>query len=115
MTDDSAAHLADVLSQENEALARIDYAAAVALVPAKEAALMALVQGPPPPLGQLRRLTELATVNQCLLERAIAVQTDVVRMVAKACAASRATPHYNRTGAASPCPRIEAFALSARV
>ena len=119
MTDDPATHLAtqlaDVLSQENEALARVDYTAAVALVPAKEAALMALTQGPAPSPAQLRRLTELATVNRGLLERAIAVQTDVVRMVARACAASRATTHYNRTGAASPCPRIEAFALSARV
>ena len=119
MTNDPAAHLAthlaDVLSQENEALTRVDYAAAVALVPAKEAALTALAQGSAPPPAQLRHLTELANVNRDLLERAIAVQTDVVRMVARACAASRATTHYNRTGAASPCPRIEAFALSARV
>ena len=123
MTDDPAAplatrlatRLADVLSDENEALARVAYAAAAALVPAKEAALTALAQGPAPPAAQLQRLTELANVNRDLLERAIAVQTDIVRMVARACAASTATTHYSRAGATSPRPRTEAFALSARV
>lgn len=115
MTDHPAAQLASVLADENEALIRVDYAAAVALVPAKEAALTALAQGPAPSPAQLRRLNELANVNRGLLERAIAVQTDVVRMVARACASSAATTLYNRTGAASLRQQTEAFALSARV
>ncbi len=115
MTDDPAIRLAEVLSQENEALARVDYSAAVALVPAKEAALTALAQGTPPPPAQLRRLSELANANRDLLERAIAVQTDVVRMVTRACAASTTMAHYDRNGAASPRSRTEAFAFSARV
>jgi hypothetical protein len=115
MTDDPAARLADVLSRENEALARVDYLAAVALVPAKEAALTAMGQGPAPPPAQLRRLTELADANRDLLERAIAVQTEVIRMVARACAASTTMTHYNRSGAASPLSRTEAFAIFARV
>ena len=49
MSDDplqAAQRLADLLAQENEALKRLDFPAAVALVPAKEAALAELTKPP---------------------------------------------------------------------
>ncbi len=115
MTDNPASRLADVLSRENEALIRVDYPAAVALAAGKEAALAALAEGPTPSPEQLRRLAELANTNRDLLERAIIVQTNVVRIVARACAAPAAEAHYNRNGATSPRPRAGAYALSAHV
>ena len=84
---EAAHHLADILKRENQALKRVDYAAAVALVPAKEAALAALTRHrnvPPELTGIGRQLSDLAGENKTLLERAIVVQTRIVRIVANA-------------------------------
>lgn len=121
----AARHLVEVLEQENDALTRSDFAAAVALVPSKEAALLDLTQHQPVPgnpgsdvrapmaaLGQ--RLTDLAAENQRLLERAIIVQTRIVQIIARAAAPPPALAEYSnhRTKAASQ--RIGALALSTR-
>jgi hypothetical protein len=116
-----AAHrLAELLAQENEALKRHDYAAAVAFVPAKEAALAELTKQPrvstlQPPLAALARLLEtLATENQALLERAITVQTRIVRIVARACAPPQATARYASPRGRAPSHHTAALALSTR-
>jgi hypothetical protein len=112
---DAAQHLADLLTQENEALKRMDFPTAVALVPAKEVALAELTKQPvpnamPPPLAALgRRLGGLATENQALLERAIAVQTRIVRIVARA---ATPPPAVTRYGGRAPSNRAAALALS---
>jgi hypothetical protein len=115
--------LAGVLEQENEALKRLDFPAAVALLPAKEAALTELAKSP---VGSLRqtslalRISALAVENQGLLERAIAVQTRIVRIVARAYAPPPATTPYNGRGnrqgygARAPAPRADALAVSTR-
>jgi hypothetical protein len=92
---DAANRLADVLALENAALKRMDFASAVALVPVKEAALADLARDPPRPSATApspafvalgRRLEGLAEENRVLLERAVEVQTHVVRIVARAIA-----------------------------
>ncbi len=113
--------LANVLTQENDALKRLDFAAAVALVSAKEAALADFANQPkmaaiPPPLAALgNRLGRLATENQVLLERAIAVQTRIVRIIARACAPAPEAARYGGDGARAPSHRTTAVALSTRV
>lgn len=120
MTQTAAAEqLANVLAQENEALLRLDFSTAVGLVPAKEAALAGLTRQPaepPPPASIIQRLRSLATENQILLERAIEVQTRVVRIVARACAPPVSDDLYNgRHGQRRPtAPRTAALALSTR-
>jgi hypothetical protein len=113
--------LADVLTQENDALKRLDFAAAVALGAAKEAALAELTKQPPiaapppPPLIALgKRLGSLAAENQALLERAIAVQTSIVRIVARAGAPPPAVTRYGGQGKRPPSHRTGAMALSTR-
>ncbi len=113
--------LADLLMQENDALKRLDFSAAVAVVPAKEAALLELTKQPKvdalaPPLVALGRLVGgLAAENQILLERAIAVQTRVVRIIARACAPAPAAVRYGAThGGRMPSRRAAAIALSTR-
>jgi hypothetical protein len=112
--------LADVLAQENAALKRLDFAAAVALTPAKEAALAELRQQqvpaplPPPLLALGRLLAERAAENEVLLERAIAVQTRIVRIVARAAAPPPAV-RYGGLGDRPPRPqRVTALAVSTR-
>ena len=115
-----AQHLADVLTQENEALKRLDFAAAVALVPAKEAALADLTKQPPasaqpPPMAAVGRLlAKLAAENEVLLARAIAVQTRIVRIVARACAPPPAVTPYGGPDGRRPSGRATAMALSTR-
>jgi hypothetical protein len=115
-----AQRLADLLTQENDALKRLDFPAAVALVPAKEAALAELARRPratklPPPLvAQGRLLGRLATENQTLLERAIEVQTRIVRIVARACAPPPALTRYGGHGERTPRHRTAALSLSTR-
>jgi hypothetical protein len=97
----AARRLADVLAEENDALKRLDFVAAVALVPAKEAALAEMTRPPMPgiqrsALGQ--RLGRLAAENQALLERAIEVQTRIVRIIARAAAPQPALIRYNGHG-----------------
>jgi hypothetical protein len=115
-----AQHLADVLLQENEALKRLDFSAAVALAPAKEAALADLTKQPrattlqPPLIALGNRLNKLVTENQMLLERAITVQTRIVRIVARACAPPPATARYGGYSGRTPSHRAGALALSTR-
>jgi hypothetical protein len=116
----AAQRLAGLLAQENDALKRLDFAAAVALVTAKEAALADLTELPrtntlSPPLVALgERLGGLAAENQVLLARAIAVQTRIVRIVARAGAPRPAVTRYGGHGARTPSHRAAAMALSTR-
>jgi hypothetical protein len=115
-----AQNLADVLSRENDALKRMDFSAAVALVPAKEAALANLNKQSagrllPPPLVALgQRLGGLAAENQALLERAIAVQTRIVRIVARACTPPPAAEGYGGPVRRTRSHSSTAMALSTR-
>jgi hypothetical protein len=119
MTDPGTAaqRLVEVLAQENEALKRLDFAAAIALVPAKEAALAELASLPASPSPQLAladRLAGLAAENQILLERAISVQTRIVRIIARAAGPPPATTRYNGHGGRPPSNHAGALALSTR-
>ncbi len=114
---EAAQHLADLLAQENAALKRLDFPAAVALVPAKEAALAELEKAPRGSTNQTglgQRLTALAMENQALLERAIAVQTRIVRIVARASAPMPAATRYNGYGGQEPLTRAAALAVSTK-
>ena len=127
MMDDvvqAANQLAGVLSRENEALQRLDYSAAVALVPAKEAVIATLGKAtahlPPmqhtPALAALgQRLRSLAAENQALLERAIEVQTRIVRIVARAAEPGATDGRYTVRGGRAQPKRVMALALSTRV
>ena len=109
--------LADVLEQENVALKRLDFPAAVALVAAKEAALADLTDPSAPAIQQMalaRHLAGLASENHVLLERAIAVQTRIVRIVARAATPPPAAMRYNGYGGRTPAGRAGALALSTR-
>lgn len=91
---DSARHAADslidILKRENAALARCDYKAAAALVAGKQAAIRGLEGAALSPDGISRDvaadLLALAGQNKQSLERAIAVQSRIIRIVAEACA-----------------------------
>src|SRR3954454_22883088 len=109
--------LADVLTAENAALVRLDFHAAAALVSAKEAALAGVTAVPILPLpdaGLVRRVMGLAAENQLLLERAITVQTRIVRIVARAATPPPAARPYNGYGRPPNAPRAVALALSTR-
>ncbi len=109
--------LADVLEQENVALKRFDFSAAVALVAAKEAALADLTNPPVPVIRRSAltlRLAGLASENHVLLERAIAVQTRIVRIVARAATPPPTAMRYNGYGGHMPAGRTGALALSTR-
>jgi hypothetical protein len=120
MTDVEAVaqRLVEVLALENTALKRFDFPAAVALVPAKEAALAALKAPPGAPIPEAflaNRLIGLATENQILLERAISVQTRIVRLIARAASPPPAAIPYNGYGARPASNRTTAaLALSTR-
>jgi hypothetical protein len=114
---EAAQRLADLLAQENAALRRLDFLAAVALVPAKEAALAELEKLPRGSMIQTglgQRLSALAKENQALLERAIAVQTRIVRIVARASAPLAAATRYDGYGGRAPQTRAAALAVSTK-
>jgi hypothetical protein len=114
---EAAQRLADLLARENAALRRLDFLAAVALVPAKEAALAELEklpQGSTSQSGLGQRLSALAMDNQSLLERAIAVQTRIVRIVARASAPVATATRYNGYGGRAPKTRAAALAVSTK-
>ncbi len=117
---DAAQRLTTVLAQENDALKRLDFPAAVALVAAKEAALADMTKQPrlpvlPPALVTLgQRLAALAGENQVLLERAIAVQTRIVRIIARAGVPPPAVTRYGSRVGRTPSSRTGAMALSTR-
>jgi hypothetical protein len=109
--------LADVLTEENAALKRLDFSAAVALMGAKEAALADLTAPPAVPVSRTmlaHRVVALAAENQILLERAITVQTRVVRIIARAATPPPATTRYNGYGRPPNPQRAGALALSTR-
>lgn len=97
--------LADILEQENTALAALDLAAATALLAAKQDALAALEtarrqprSAPPPGFATAaERLAGLAAENRAALQRAMAAQSRVLSLVMHA--ASRALPPAPRYGA----------------
>jgi hypothetical protein len=104
--------LADSLEQENAALAVLDLPRAGAMLARKQRALadLAVARAISPPNDAAervaRRLQALAMENKRLLERAIAAQSRVIAVVARAAAPAG----YG----ASPPRRPSAFALSAK-
>lgn len=121
----ASAALGDVLGQENAALKRLDFAAAAALLPAKESAIANLAacagnepaEAAPPPspedLSAARHLAALAAENRALLERAITVQTRVIGIIASA-ARQQTAPSYAADGRRGPAARTGAVTLSAQ-
>jgi hypothetical protein len=91
MTDTAWEHLAAVLTEENDALERLDLGRAAGIVAAKEAALAAIATAAPPPQRQLASLGDLARDNRRLLEHAIATQARVLELVATAARAAMAS------------------------
>ena len=96
----SAVALAHTLAEENEALRRLDIARAVALLARKQAETQCFVAAQPdlhaltPDQRSLARqvaarLAEAADENKRLLERAIAVQGQVIAMLLRAVPASQ--------------------------
>jgi hypothetical protein len=125
MSDDKTAgerlkatqRLADLLAEENLALKRLDFSAAVALIGQKESALADLTAPPAvllPPTALAQRLLTLAAENQTLLEHAIMVQTRVVRIIARSAAPTPAATRYNGYGRPPNTHRAEALAVSTR-
>lgn len=119
-----AVRLADVLQRENSALAALDLARAASLLAEKRIATdafalaqavtgSAVVDRPGAVIDVATRLRELSAENRRLLERAIAVQSRVIGVIARAMPAS-ATPRYGATGAMARAGRAIAFTLSAR-
>lgn len=122
MTDALAAAiaaLAALLEQENAALARLDLACAVALLPAKQAAAARLADlqqaAPNADSAALDRLQALAEDNRRLLERGIAVQGELIGVIAGALPKAAGPPGYAASGASVRNGPTVAFALSARV
>jgi hypothetical protein len=117
---EAAQRMADLLAEENDALQRLDFPAAAALVSAKEAALAELTKHrglpvlSPPPVAVGELVAKLAAENQLLLERAIAVQTRIVRIVARACAPPASVARYGGHGRPTPPRCTAALALSTR-
>ncbi|MDR3537441.1 MAG: hypothetical protein P4L71_13170 [Acetobacteraceae bacterium] len=117
-----AVRLADVLQRENTALAALDLARAASMVAEKRFAAdaFALAQGvagalddQPKVVDVATRLRDLADENRLLLERAIAVQSRVIGVIARAMPPST-TPRYAATGTLTRSARPVAFTLSAR-
>jgi hypothetical protein len=117
-----AVRLAEVLQRENAALAALDLAAAANMLAEKRIASDAFtlaqadIRMPdrqPRMIDVATRLRELAAENRRLLERAITVQSRVIKLVVRAMPPS-ATPRYAASGALTQTPRPIAFALSSR-
>ncbi len=103
--------LAAVLEAENDALERLDLARAAGMLAAKQAALEAIADAPPPEQSRLAAVAGLARANQRLLEHAIAIQARVLALVAEAARSAMASgapaPRYGgattlRPGAPMP-------------
>jgi len=94
--------LADVLEQENTALAVMDLRRAAASLPEKTAAFDALAAFPPtddPALAsEAQRLVRLAHENRVALRRAIAAQQRVIKIVVRALMTVQAAPAYGASG-----------------
>jgi hypothetical protein len=132
MTEDlatAAAHLAEVLTAENAALAALDLPRAGAMLAAKTLAVDALVaacRGAGGAFqGALRgvggevpvRLRVLVEENQRLLANAVTAQGRVIGIIARALPRALHDPaamRYGAQGRATPAPRMSAFAVSSR-
>ena len=115
--------LAATLAQENAALAALDLPRAAAMLADKQRAVAgflaardarrtAVQRAMLEPLAQ--RLMSLSEANRALLERAIAVQRQVIGIVARAAAPSPTASGYSAKGALHHHARPAAFALCAR-
>jgi len=112
--------LADLLAQENAALAALDLPRAAALLGEKQdaarsfaAAQQAAAAGATAsPVAA--RLRDLAEQNRRLLERGIAIQGEVIGLIAAALPKTAGPPRYAATGAPARGGRPVAFTLSAR-
>lgn len=102
---EAAAALADVLRQENHALLHNDLPTAGRLLTRKQDVVRAFTDAaraaPGAPVPHVaRELPELAETNRRLLERAMAVQRQVIGLVARsATGAGAPAGRYGRTGA----------------
>jgi len=112
---DAGTFLAETLEAENAALAALDLPRAAGLLDTKQRAIAGLSAVHAPAQSHVaaerlaRRLQALALENKRLLERAIAAQSHVIAVVARA-----ATPAPTSYGSARRPGRPAAFALSAR-
>jgi hypothetical protein len=115
--------LAETLAEENAALAALDLPRAASLLADKQRAIAdflaardvqstAMLPAMLEPLVQ--RLQSLSVENRTLLERAIAVQSRVIGVIARAAAPAVAPSGYSAHGTAGHAARPAAFALSAR-
>ena len=110
----AATHLADVLVEENVALAALDLPRAVALLPRKQQAVAAFTDGlASGGAAELlaQRLRSLANENKTLLERAIAAQGRVIAVFARAAAPA---PSYGASHGHHRGGRPVPFALAAQ-
>lgn len=112
----AAETLAGILRAENAHLRAADFTAAVALLPAKRAAIQAVEAGKPAvskqALGEiLRRLDPLAAENRDLLNRSIAIQSQLLGMIA---GAARSASAFGYGSSGNPAIRGGALTLSAK-
>ncbi len=120
----AAVALARTLTEENDALRRLDIARAVALFARKEAETRRFVAAqpelhalPPDQLSLARqiaaRLADAGDENKRLLERAIAVQGQVIATLLRALPQSHLAPRYGVAGTPLSC--VRPISLSSRV
>jgi hypothetical protein len=119
----AAGRLADMLIEENSALAALDLPRAASMLADKQRAVAGLLaardaQGTMTTSATMeplaRRLQSLSQENRTLLERAIAVQTRVIGVIARAAVPAVAPAGYSTRGATGHLARPAAFALFAR-
>ena len=119
----AAGRLADMLIEENSALAALDLPRAASMLADKQRAVAGLLaardaQGTMTTSATMeplaRRLQSLSQENRTLLERAIAVQGRVIGIVARAAAPRVAASGYSAHGTLGHNARPTAFALCAR-
>jgi hypothetical protein len=122
----AARRLDATLRAENAALAALDLARAASLLPDKARAADAFIAaqkltdfGAIAPTGRAEvaalsaRLTELAAENRRLLDRALRVQSRVIRMIAEAVPATGAA-RYGARGTVTPSGLATPWTLSAQ-
>jgi hypothetical protein len=119
----AANQLADTLAAENAALAALDLPRAGAMLADKQSAVAGFLaaceaqdaatwNAVTEPMA--RRLQALSQENRALLERALAVQSRVIGVIARAAAPAVAPSGYCARGAGGHATRPAAFALCAR-
>jgi hypothetical protein len=119
----AAGLLADTLTEENTALAGLDLPRAAAMLAAKQRAVAGFLAAREAQRADVQRavlqplaqqLLSLSEANRALLERAIAVQRQVIGIVARAAAPGVVASGYCAQGALGHHARPAAFALCAR-